>query len=168
MVQASVELPPGGCEFAAVCEICWEPWVQLGQAGCQDTPVDLGEQHCYAAAQRGELVAVVARQPDDEPLAFESTQVVGGLAAGVGAAEQGGDGPGQGWVVEPGEQVGSLLIVIASPHPRSSRVLNRGHSSWLTPTIRSRTTQAHPHGQKGPIVTALRLRSWIAVPGRNR
>ena len=48
----------------------------------------------------------MARQPDDEPLAFEPAQVVGGLAAGVGAAQHGGDGPDQGGVVEPGEQVG--------------------------------------------------------------
>jgi hypothetical protein len=33
--------------------------------------VDLGEQHRDAPAQWRELVVVVARQPDEEPLAFE-------------------------------------------------------------------------------------------------
>ena len=46
----------------------------------------------------------MARQPDDEPFAFEPTQAVGGLPAGVRVAQQGGDGPDQGRVVEPDEQ----------------------------------------------------------------
>ena len=46
----------------------------------------------------------MVRQPDDEPLAFEPSQVVGGLAAVVGAAQQGGDGADQGGVVATGEQ----------------------------------------------------------------
>ncbi|MBV8347309.1 MAG: hypothetical protein JOZ49_07190 [Mycolicibacterium sp.] len=40
------------------------------------------------------------------PLRLSPPQVVGGLAAGVGVAQQGGDSLDQGGVVEPGEQVG--------------------------------------------------------------
>ena len=49
---------------------------------------------------------MVARQPHDEPLAFEAPQIVGGLAAGVPASELRTHGADQGAVVETGEQVG--------------------------------------------------------------
>ncbi|WP_422594882.1 nitrile hydratase accessory protein [Mycobacterium sp.] len=64
---------------------------------------DAGDQHRDAPTQWRELVAVMPRQPDDERPAFEPAQVVTGLPAGVGAAQQGGDDPDQGRVVEPGD-----------------------------------------------------------------
>lgn len=45
-------------------------------------------------------------QPHDHPLPFEALQVIGGLPAGVGDLELGGDESDQSGIVEAGEQVG--------------------------------------------------------------
>jgi hypothetical protein len=48
---------------------------------------------------------VAAGQADDEPFAFEATQVVGGLPAGVGPVERGAGELDKRGVVEPGKKV---------------------------------------------------------------
>jgi hypothetical protein len=53
-----------------------------------------------------EPVAVGAGEPFDDLFAPQSPQVVSGVPAGVGGAEQGCDEFGQGPVVETGDQVG--------------------------------------------------------------
>ena len=55
-----VELSPGVRERASGSEICWELRVELGEAGCEDPAVGLGEQDGDTPAERGELVAVSA------------------------------------------------------------------------------------------------------------
>ena len=92
--------------------------------------MDAGDQHRDAPTQRHELVVVRPRQPDDERLAFEAAQFVTGLPAGVGAAQQGDDGPHQGTVVEPGEQMGKFVDGGHDRHhpPRSTG--ESSHPAW--------------------------------------
>ena len=123
------------------------------KAGCQDAPVHLGEQHRDAAAQRGELVAVMTGQSDDESLAFEPPQVVGGLAAGVRAAQQGGDGPDQGGVVEPGEQVGDSDD--GGQHRHHPRVPERQSRGVLTVNL----------GRSGHLGEGGHIRSGLGIGG---
>ena len=93
--------------------------MERGQGWGEDAPVGLGEQHRDPAAQRGELVVLGMGQPEDEPLAPQPAQIVGGLAAAVGPIQQRRDQPGQVTVGEPDQEV-------ANPTSAAKTAMTRG------------------------------------------
>ena len=58
VVKGEVQLSPGGGEWASFGEIIGYEWVEESETWGEDSAVGLGEEHRYAAAEWGQLVAV--------------------------------------------------------------------------------------------------------------
>ena len=88
----------------AIVRACGERGVEFGEGGVDDPRVGLGEEDGQSASLAGELVALGAGDPLDEPFAAQAPEVVGHLPRGI-AGDQSGDQLAQGAVRQPGEQV---------------------------------------------------------------
>lgn len=100
-VEYALELSPCGAQGASRGDVLGERCVHDRQAWGEDAPVGFREQHGDPLARRGQVVAVGVRPACDQCLAFEASQVIGGLFAGVGGIQQRCDALGELAIVEP-------------------------------------------------------------------
>ena len=84
VVQRGVEL----VEFSAQLGQVGEGVAGRGQSWADQSGVGLGEDDGGAQAVIGDGVAVAVRDPGDQPVDAQSTQVVGRLSGGHGAGKQ--------------------------------------------------------------------------------
>ena len=76
-----------------------------GEQWSQQPALELAVEDRDSDALRGEHVTVAAREPVDEPVQAQATQVVAHLTAAVVVAEQTGDVPAKALVAEAGDGV---------------------------------------------------------------
>ena len=87
MVEGTIKLLPGRGQWAALLEGIRQLGIKNDEPRSQDSPVGFGKQHRDPSAEVGQLVTMAVSNLENQPLAFQSPQIVGGLSGRVGRIE---------------------------------------------------------------------------------
>ena len=87
VVESSIEISPSGSQRTAASDAFRQTQIKSGESRSQDSAIGFQEKDSNTTAVGGEPVPAFSWDLKNKPLSFESTQIVGGLAAGVGRVE---------------------------------------------------------------------------------
>jgi hypothetical protein len=128
--ELAVEAAPGRSEGAATSDGFGQSGVKVCEAWSEYAVESFDEKDAYSPAEGSHLVSAGISESGDEPFAFETPEIVSGLASGVRSAEE---FPGQRNEVSVGESGNEMLKV----NQRSQH----SHGRWVA--------ESNAQGHKG-------------------